>query len=161
MLRLNSRQRQSLRCRPIGVHTRSWSSHSQSHFFKVRVGILLQAEHNLDRLLVLDDLGMALGEVTGVLVQRPVAAEHVDECQGDLVEGVVDDHDNPVDALIFQAEVDFVEDDDVDDVHADGDTEEHAAECRADDERNGKHEWCEEVDESFIDLYIPVSTTLL
>lgn len=100
MVRLNSCQSQ-----PLGMARRidTGSGHGQCNFFKVGVRFLLQAQNNLDCLLVLDDLGVALGEVTSVFVQRPVAAEHVDECQSDLVEGIVEDQDNPVDALFLEA----------------------------------------------------------
>lgn len=81
--------------------------------------VLLKTEKNLYSLPIFNDLWVALGEVPSVLIERPVAAEDVDDRQGNLVECVVKEEDLPVDTLLFQAEVDLVEDYHVDQVHGD------------------------------------------
>ena len=58
----------------------------------------------------LDGVGLPFGEITRVLPKRVVAAEYVDQGQEDLVGGVVEVYDFPLDAFVSAAEVDFVED---------------------------------------------------
>jgi hypothetical protein len=50
------------------------------------------------------------GEVTRVFPKRVVAAEDIDQSQEDFVGRVVDVNDDPIDAFVPAAEVDFVED---------------------------------------------------
>ena len=76
--------------------------------------VLLQAHDDFDGLLVFNHLGVALCEVARVLEERPVAAGHVDDGENDLVGKVVDVDEDPAEAFVFAAEVDFVEDDRVD-----------------------------------------------
>ena len=53
---------------------------------------------------------LPFGEVTCIFPKRVVAAEDVDQSQEDFVWCVVDINDDPIDAFISAAEVDFVED---------------------------------------------------
>ena len=77
-------------------------------------GVLLQAHDDFDGLLVFDHLGVALCEVARVLEEGPVAAGYVDDGEDDLVGQVVDVDEDPAEAFVFAAQVDFVEDDGVD-----------------------------------------------
>jgi len=63
------------------------SAHSHSSTkTALRVSLLfLKANDDLDSLVVFNNLGVTLGEVFGVLVQRPVAACDIDKGQDDLV----------------------------------------------------------------------------
>ena len=79
-----------------------------------RNGVFFQAHDDFDGLLVFDHLGVALCEVARVLKERPVAAGYVDDGEDDLVGQVVDVDKDPAEALVFAAQVDFVEDDGVD-----------------------------------------------
>ena len=76
--------------------------------------VFLQAHDDLDGLLVFDHLGVALCEVARVLEEGPVAAGYVDDGEDDLVGQVVDVDEDPAEAFVFAAQVDFVEDDGVD-----------------------------------------------
>jgi hypothetical protein len=107
--------------------------------------VVLQTHNDLDGLLVFGDLGMTLGEVTRVLVQGPVAAGDVDTSEDNLVRQIVHVDEDPAEALVFAAEVDFVEDDGVEKVHDDGGGKEDTGEFGSDDERDGQDEGREEV----------------
>lgn len=124
-------------------------------FFLRNGGILdiaLETQDDSNGFLVLDDLRVTFGEIVGVLEQRPVAAEHVDQCQDELINCVVEYKDLPVDALLLLSEVDLVEHQYVDNVHADGGAQENTRETGAHVEGNGKIERSEKVDESFVHL---------
>jgi hypothetical protein len=107
--------------------------------------VVFKTHNNLDGFLVFGDLGMTLGEVACVLVQRPVAAGDVDAGEDNLVGQIVHVDEDPAETLIFAAKVDFVEDDGVEEVHDNSGGEENTSELWADDERDGQDEGGEEV----------------
>ena len=72
--------------------------------------VLLKTEKNLYSLPIFNDLWVALGEVPSVLIERPVAAEDVDESQDDLVRCVVQIYSDPANAFVPTAEVNFIKD---------------------------------------------------
>jgi hypothetical protein len=107
--------------------------------------VVFKTHNDLDGLLVFGDLGMTLGEVACVLVQRPVATGDIDAGEDNLVGQIVYVDEDPAETLVFAAKVDFVEDDGVEEVHDNGGGEENTSEFGADDERNGQDEGGEEV----------------
>lgn len=113
--------------RTLRIRSLRWArGHNMVLLRNVRsLNIALKTQDDSNGFLVLDDLRVTLGEVAGIFEQRPVAAEHVDECQDDLVTRVVEDEDLPVDALILLSEMDLVEQYHVDDVHANGGAQEN------------------------------------
>ena len=59
---------------------------------------------------------------------------------------VVECKDGPRNTFLSQAKMQFVEDEDVAEVHGNGPSKEVSAELRPDNKRDGHHEWREQVD---------------
>lgn len=77
---------------------------------------LLETDNDFNSLLVFDDLGVTFGEVTSVFEERPIAAGYVYEGEDNLVGKIVDIDEDPAETFVLAAQVDFVEDDSVDQV---------------------------------------------
>jgi hypothetical protein len=82
----------------------------------------------------------------------PIAACNIDAGQDYLVRQIVHIEKHPTKALIPASQVDLIEDDDVDEIHNDGASEQIGAKCRPDNKGYWEYERREKIEERFIDL---------
>lgn len=116
-----------------------------------RAGVA-QSQYDVDGLFVFDNLGMAIGKVSRVFVNRPVAAGDVDKGEDALVSDVVKVDGPPLYPLVLPAQVQFVEDGRVQKVDAQDAHREVRRKRRLDGERYGHDEGHEQVEQRLVDL---------